>query len=177
MRFLLAIAVISMAASLCADAGAADVITLGHMRFDFDAPSPPLSAGERELFQRYKDAVNKHDGAALMALQDSSVNSCAFVAHDVILRDLETAIPDKAKVRFFAANGDMAKEMGFGDLAYLSAQPTAVLGISAVTGTEKEIRSVTILRPVRAVGKSLALVPYCLTPKGKAIFEKSKGAH
>jgi hypothetical protein len=45
------------------------------------------------------------------------------------LQDLDKKIPDDGKVRFFDATEDIAKEMGFGDLSYLSAQPTAVLGI------------------------------------------------
>ena len=178
MRSLLAVTTMAMAALLLAVVARSDVITIGHARFDFDAPSPPLSAGEHELFQRFKDAVNKHDKAALMALQDSSIKRCTLVAHDVILRDLGTTIPDNAKVRFFASTGDIANEMGFGDLAYLSAQPTAVLGIMAKTGSEKELKSVTILRPVRQVGNNRSLIPYCLTPKGAAILEKkSKGQH
>lgn len=54
----------------------ADVITIGHATFDFDAPSSPLTAGQEAFFRQYKDAVNRHDEAALMSLQDGSMNSC-----------------------------------------------------------------------------------------------------
>jgi hypothetical protein len=117
-------------------AAARDVITIGHATFDFDAPSSPLTTGQQAFFRQYKDAVNQHDEASLMALQDASMNSCAVVLRTSILQDLDKTIPDDAKVRFFDATEDIAKEMGFGDLAYLSAQPTAVLGI--IGGTKSE---------------------------------------
>src|ERR1043166_308840 len=98
----------------------ADVISVGRATFDFDAPSPPLTAGQQTLFQRYKDAVNRHDETALMSLQDDSMKSCPIVSRMSILQDLKRTIPDDAKIRFFAATEDLAKEMGFGDLAYLS---------------------------------------------------------
>jgi hypothetical protein len=44
---------------------AADSLTIGHMTFDFDATSSPLSAGQQAFFQKYKDAVNRHDAAGL----------------------------------------------------------------------------------------------------------------
>jgi hypothetical protein len=147
---------------------ATDAITIGHATFDFDAPSSSLTVGQQAFFRQYKDAVNRHDEGALMSLQDGSMNSCAVVSRKSILQDLDKAIPDDAKVRFFDATEDIAKEMGFGDLAYLSAQPTAVLGIVGGTKSEREIKIVTILRPVRQTGDSFAFVPYCLTEKGKA---------
>jgi hypothetical protein len=156
-------------------AAARDVITIGHATFDFDAPSSPLTAGQQAFFRQYKDAVNQHDEASLMALQDASMNSCAVVLRTSILQDLDKTIPDNAKVRFFDATEDIAKEMGFGDLAYLSAQPTAVLGIIGGTKSEREVKMVMILRPVRQREEAFALVPYCLTEKGKALLEQKNG--
>ena len=151
---------------------AANSLSIGSMKFDFDAPAPPLSAAQQGLFQRYKDAVNRHDEKALMALQDGSMNACATVFRKGILQDLNETIADNATVRFFAAPADIAKEMGFGYLGYLSAQPTAVLGIDARSKTQNEIRIVTILRPVREVGGKFRLIAYCLTPAGKARLEQ-----
>jgi hypothetical protein len=91
------------------------------------------------------------------------------------LLELDKTIPDDAKVRFFDATEDLVKEMGFGDLVYLSAQPTAVLGISGRTKSEREIKIITILRPVRQTGERFAFVPYCLTEKGKAVLEQKNG--
>jgi ABC-type molybdate transport system substrate-binding protein len=88
------------------------------------------------------------------------------------LDDLDKAIPDDAKVRFFDATDDIAKEMGFGDLAYLSTQPTAVLGIIGGTKSEREVKIITILRPVRQTDEAFAFVPYCLTEKGEALFQQ-----
>jgi len=156
-------------------AAARDVITIGHATFDFDAPSSPLTAGQQAFFRQYKDAVNQHDEASLMALQDASMNSCAVVLRTAMLQDLDKTIPDDAKVRFFDATEDIAKEMGFGDLAYLSAQPTAVLGIIGGTKSEREVKMVMILRPVRQTGEAFALVPYCLTEKGKTLLEQKNG--
>jgi len=156
-------------------AAATDVITFRHATFDFDAPSPPLTAGQQAFFQRYKNAVNQHDEAAFMALQDGSMNSCAFVSRKLILQHFDKTIPDSVKVRFFDATEDIAKEMGFGDLAYPSAQPTAVLGITGRTTSEREIKIVTILAPVRQTGESFAFVPHCLTEKGKALLEQKRG--
>jgi hypothetical protein len=48
-------------------AAARDVITIGHATFDFDAPSSPLTTGQQAFFRQYKDAVNQHDEASLMA--------------------------------------------------------------------------------------------------------------
>jgi hypothetical protein len=126
MRSFLIVAFFSAAYSFAA---ATEVITVGRATFDFDAPSPPLTAGQQAFFRQYKEAVNGHDEAALISLQDASMNSCDVVSRKSILQDLDKKIPDDGKVRFFDATEDIAKEMGFGDLAYLSAQPTAVLGI------------------------------------------------
>ena len=153
-------------------AAARDVITIGHATFDFDAPSSPLTAGQQAFFRQYKDAVNQHDEASLMALQDASMNSCAVVLRTAMLQDLDKTIPDDAKVRFFDATEDIAKEMGFGDLAYLSAQPTAVLGVSGGTKSKREVKIVMILRPVRQRGEAFAVV---LTEKGKALLEQKNG--
>ena len=103
------------------------------------------------------------------------MNSCAFVSRKLILQHFDKTIPDSVKVRFFDATEDIAKEMGFGDLAYPSAQPTAVLGITGRTTSEREIKIVTILAPVRQTGESFAFVPHCLTEKGKALLEQKRG--
>jgi hypothetical protein len=175
MRSWLVAAVLFTAAACSTVAANADVITIGRATFDFDAPSAPLTAGQQAFFRQYKDAVNRRDGAALMSLQDDSMNSCAIVARKLILQDLDKTIADDAKVRFFDTTEDIAKEMGFGDLAYLSAQPTAVLGIVGGTKSEREIKIVTILRPVPQTGEIFTFVPYCLTEKGKALFEQKSG--
>ncbi len=154
----------------------ADSLTIGHMTFDFDAASSPLTAAQQALFQKYKDAVNRHDAAALLALQDGSKKSCTASGDQLILKDLEKAIPGDAKVRFFTTADDFAKEIGLGDLAYLPVQPTAVLGISGRIKTDTGVKFVTILRPVRQVGEAISLVPYCLTKKGKALFEKKQAS-
>lgn len=150
----------------------ADVVTIGHTTFDFDAPSPPLTTEQQAFFQRYKGAVNRHDDTTMMSLQDASMNSCLAVSRKLILQDLDRTIPDDAKVKFFDATEDLAKEMGFGDLAYLSVQPTAVLGVLAEAKSERGVKIVTILRPVRHTGSAYAFVPYCLTEKGKALLEQ-----
>jgi hypothetical protein len=147
----------------------ADSVTIGDTKFDFDAPSPPLTTGQQALFQRYKDAVNRHDEAALMRLQDDSIKTCAIIGRQIILKDMKNAIPDDAKVVFFATRKDFAKEMGLGELAYLSIQPTAVLGINS--------KRAMILRPVRQTAESWTLVPYCLTEKGKARLEQDGHSH
>jgi hypothetical protein len=100
------------------------------------------------------------------------MNGCTTVGRRLILQNLDRTIPDDAEVRYFAVTTDIAREMGFGDLAYLSAQPTAVLGIVARTGSEHEVKIVTILAPVRQTGEALALIPYCLTEKGKALLDQ-----
>jgi hypothetical protein len=150
----------------------ADVVTIGHTTFDFDAPSSPLTGAQQAFFKKYKDAVDQHDDAALMSLQDSSMNSCPAVSRKLILQDLDKTIPTDAKVKFFGATEDIAKEMRFGDLAYLSVQPTVVLGVVGGTKSEREIKIITILRPVRQTGETYTFVPYCLTEKGKALLEQ-----
>src|SRR5579864_6934144 len=57
------------AAALSTSVADADVVTIGHTTFDFDAPAAPLTAAELRFFQAYKDAVNRRDEAAFMALQ------------------------------------------------------------------------------------------------------------
>lgn len=150
----------------------ADVLTIGRTTFDFDAPAAPLSAQQLRFFQAYKDAVNRRDEAAFMALQDASINGCTTVGRRLILQNFDKTIPDNAKVRYFAVAADIAEEMGFGDLAYLAAQPTGVLGIVARTASAQEIKIVTILAPVRQTAGGFAFVPYCLTDKGKALLEQ-----
>ena len=169
---LVAVAIFAAAYS---SAGATDVLTIGRFSFDFDAPSSPLTAEQQTFFRRYKDAVNHHNEAELMALQDGSMNSCAVVSRKSILQAFDKTVPDDAKVRFFGATEDIAKEMGFGDLAYLSTQPTAILGITGRTASEREIKIITILAPVRQTGESFAFIPYCLTEKGKALLEQKRG--
>lgn len=172
MRSWFATAGLFAAMALSTAAANADVAKVGRSTFDFDAPAAPLTALQLRFFQAYKDAVNRHDEAALMSLQDTSMSACATIVRKMIVQDVDKTIPDDAKVRFFAATPDLAKEMGFGDLAYLSAQPTAVLGVVARTKSEREIRVVTILRPVRQTGDGFAFVPYCLSDKGKALLEQ-----
>jgi hypothetical protein len=150
-------------------AGHADSLTFGDTKFDFDAPAPQLTTEQRALFQRYKDAVNRRDEAALMSIQDGSMNACAIVARQIILKDMKSNIPDGAKVVFFATSKDFDREMGFGDLAYLSIQPTAVMGINS--------KRAMILRPVRQRGESWTLIPYCLTEKGKVRLEQNGHSH
>lgn len=161
-----------VAAILVSPITRADVFTFGHLRFDFDAPSPPLSGGQQALVQRLADAINRHDESALMALQDPSIKKCPAVLRRAILQNLDNAIPKTAKIRFFPFSGDFAKEMGLGDLAYLSARPTAVLGIVGSTSSQNTVKLVTIFQAVRQDGNRFWLVPYCLTPKGKAALER-----
>jgi hypothetical protein len=175
MRSLLLASVFLTAAACSTVLANADVIKFGGATFDFDVPSPPITAEQQRFFQRYKEAVNRHDEAAMMSLQDDSMKGCAAVSRKLVLQDLNKSIPDEAKVRFFAATEDIAKDMGFGDLAYLSAQPTAVLGITGRTQSEYAIKIMTILRPVRQAGETYALVPYCLTEKGKQLIEEKNG--
>jgi hypothetical protein len=154
---------------------AADVLTIGHSTFDFDAPSPPLTTEQQAFFQRYKDAVNRHDDTVLMSMQDDSMNSCPAVSRKMILQELDKPIPDDAKVKFFDATEDIAKEMGFGDLAYLSVQPTAILGVLGKTTSGNEVKIINILRPVREASGKYTFIPYCLTEKGKTLFEQKYG--
>ncbi len=163
-----------IAAAYSTVAAKGDVITIGQVTFDFDAPFLPLTAGQLAFFQQDKDAVNRHDEAALMSLQDRSVNTCMAVGRKLILQDLDKTIPEGAKVRFFDSTEDLAKEMGLGDLAYLSTQPTTVLGVMGGSKSERAVKIVTILRPVRQAGEAFAFVPYCLTEKGKALLEQKK---
>src|SRR4051812_33885760 len=134
-------------------------VSIGGTKFDFDAPAPKLTAGQRQFVAKYKDVIRRGDEAGLMSIQDDSMKQCATLYRDVILKDLKTPIRDDARIVFFATGKDFAKEMGFGEMAYLSAQPTAVLGI--------DMGQTTILRPVRQSGESWKLIPYCLTDKGK----------
>ena len=162
-----------LAAVAVSTAGAnADVVTFGNATFDFDAPAAPLTAQQLRFFQAYKDAVNRHDEVAFMALQDTSMNGCTTIGQRLILQNFNKTIPEGAKVRYFAVATDFAKEMGFGDLAYLSAQPTAILGVVGRTGSEREVKIITILAPVRQTADAFAFVPYCLTEKGKALLEQ-----
>ena len=88
---LLAGALLSFAACSTMTARA-DVVTIGHATFDFDTPSSPLTAEQQAFFQRYRDAVNRHDDAALMSLQDGSMNSCAVVSRKSILQAFDKTI-------------------------------------------------------------------------------------
>ncbi len=174
MRSWLAAAGLFAAAALSTSAAGANVITIGHTTFDFDAPAAALTAQQLGFFQAYKDAVNRRDEVAFMALQDASINGCANVGRRLILQNFDKTIPDDATVRYFAVTTDIAREMGFGDLAYLSAQPTAVLGIIARTASAQEVKIITILAPVRQTPDAFAFVPYCLTGKGKALLEQKE---
>jgi len=161
-----------MIAALITPAFATNSTTIGNTTFDFDAPSPPVTAAQQQFFQKYKDAVNTHSEAALMALQDPSLKGCIATSSKLLLQDLSRTIADNAQVRFFNASEDLAKEMGMADLAYLSAQPTAILGIDSRTMSNNTIKMVTIFRPVRQTGDSYTLIPYCLTEQGKAVLEQ-----
>jgi len=172
MRSWLAVAGLLAAAALSVSTATANVITIGRATFDFDAPTSPLTAQQLRFFQAYKDAVNRRDEAGFMALQDTSINGCTNVGRRLILQNFDKTIPDDAKVRYFAVTTDIAGEMGFGDLAYLAAQPTAVLGIIARTASAQEVKIVTILAPVRQTADAFTFVPYCLTDKGKALLEQ-----
>lgn len=177
MRSWLATAGLLVAAALATSAvSARDSLTIGRTTFDFDAPAAPLTVQQLHFFQAYKDAVNRHDEAAFMALQDASMNGCPNVGRSLVLQNFNKTIPDDAKVRYFAVTTDIAQEMGFGDLAYLSAQPTAVLGVIARTASDREVKIVTILAPVRQAADAFAFVPYCLTDKGKALLEQKNRA-
>lgn len=177
MRSWLAAAGLFAAAALSTSAvNARDVVTIGRTTFDFDTPAAPLTAQQLRFFQAYKDAANRHDEAAFMALQDASMNGCTTVGRRLILQNFNKTIPDDAKVRYFAATTDIAGEMGFGDLAYLSTQPTAVLGVIARTASDREVKIITILAPVRQAADTFAFVPYCLTDKGKALLEQKNRA-
>jgi len=166
-------AAITLFVAACgATAAAANSLTIGNTTFDFDAPAAPLTAAQQALFHRYKDAVDRQDETALMALQDDSIKSCAAIARPLILSDLRRTIPDDAEGRFFAAPPELIKQMGVGELMYLPVRPTAVLGISGRArsgGGAAEV--VTILRLVRQTGDRFTLVPYCLTEKGAALVE------
>jgi len=161
-------------AALCATAAEKDSITIGGVTFDFGAPSAPLTASQQAFFQKYKDAVNRRDENALLALQDPVRSSCKFDGDQILLRELRHVIPDQATVRFFPSNTDFAKVFGFGDMAYLSVAPTAVLGISYRSATKERVSITQIMRPVRQSGESITLVPYCLTEKGKNLLEQRK---
>ena len=161
-----------MIAALTTPAFAANSTTIGNTTFDFDAPSPPLTAAQQQFFQKYKDAVNTHSEAALMALQDASLKSCAATSSELLLQDLRRTIPDNAQVKFFNTSEDFAKDIGMADLAYLSAKPTAILGIDSRTTSNNTVKIVTIFRPVRQTGDSYTLIPYCLTEKGKVVLEQ-----
>lgn len=174
MRSWLAAASLFAATAFSTNLAGADVFTIGRTTFDFDAPAADLTAQQLQFFQAYKDAVNRRDEAAFMALQDASINSCTTVGRRLILQNFNKTIPDNAKVRYFAITTDIAKEMGFGDLAYLSVQPTAVLGIVARTASAQGVKIVTILAPVRQTADAFAFVPYCLTDKGKALLEQKE---
>jgi hypothetical protein len=141
-------------------------ISIGDTKFDFDAPAPKLTAGQRLLVAKYKEAIRRGDEAGLMSIQDESMKECVTLYRDVIVKDLKTPISDDAKIVFFASSKDFANDMGFGELAYLSAQPTAILGI--------DMGRTTILRPVRQSGEAWKLIPYCLTEKGKAMLEERR---
>jgi len=149
-----------------------DSTTIGGMTFDFAAPAAPLTAAQHTFFEKYKNAVNAHDENALVALQDPAQSECKFDGRQILLRDLRNTIPDNAKVRFFPAKSDVARELGLGDFAYLPVAPTTILGVSFRSETKERISIVQIFRPVRQTGENFTLVPYCLTEKGRDLLRQ-----
>jgi len=149
----------------------ADSMTFGGIKFNFDlTPMPQLTVPQKAFFDKYKSAVNQHSEAALMALIDASSSGCANLPpREVLLRDLKYPWPDDAKVIYFPVpEKDFAQTMGMGDMAYLPAKPTAIFGI--------DTPRTMILQPVRQVGDSITLIPYCLTDKGVAAMKKKDAA-
>jgi hypothetical protein len=149
-----------------------DSTTINGVTFDFGAPAPPLTPAQQAFYQRYRSAVNARDESALLALEDSSRSGCKYSGGQLLLRDFRRPIPENAKVRFFSTQKDLAKAFGFGDVAYLSIEPTATLGISFASSSGNHVSSAEILRPVRQSGDSITIVPYCLTEKGQHLLEQ-----
>src|SRR5690242_14612372 len=102
-------------------------LTIGGTTFDWAAPAPPLTNSQQAFFQSYRNAVNAHDEKALLALEEPARSSCKYDGHQILFRDFRYSIPADAKVRFFPAAKDFAKDFGFGDTAYLPVAPTATL--------------------------------------------------
>ena len=147
-------------------------LTIGGTTFDWAAPAPPLTPSQQAFLQSYRNAVNAHNESALLALEDPARSSCKHDGRQILLKDLQRSIPDNAKVRFFPATRDFAKDFGLGDLAYLPIAPTAMLGISFGSATKDRISSSQILRPIRESEGAITLVPYCLTEKGQKLLEQ-----
>jgi hypothetical protein len=147
-------------------------LTIGGTTFDCATPAPPLNPSQQSFFQSYKNAVNAHDESALLALEDPARSSCKYDGRQILFRDFRFSIPPNAKVRFFPATKDFAKDFGLGDVAYLPVAPTATLGISYTSATKDHISSKEILRPVRQRGDTITLIPYCLTEKGQHLLEQ-----
>jgi hypothetical protein len=151
---------------------ARDSTTINGVTFDWAAPAAPLTPAQQAFFDSYKNAVNAHDETALLALEDPARSSCKYDGRQILRKDLQRSIPDNAKVRFFPATRDFAKDFGLGDLAYLPVAPTAMLGISFGSATKDRISSSQILRPIRESEGAITLVPYCLTEKGQKLLEQ-----
>ena len=147
-----------------------NLTTINGITFDWAAPAPALTPAQQAFFESYKKAVNAHDESALLALEDPSRSSCKFDGSQLLLRDFRRPIPENARVRFFSSNKDLAKAFGFGDVAYLSTEPTAILGISFGSSSANHVSSTQILRPIRQSGDTITIVPFCLTEKGQQLL-------
>jgi hypothetical protein len=108
----------------------ADSLKIGDVTYDFDAPAELLTPPQQELADKFKDAVNRDDEAALMALIDKSYDSCKNKFPYLITKDLKITIPDNAKIRFFpiSAGKDPASVFRMGKMANLSAPPNNSFG-------------------------------------------------
>ncbi len=147
-------------------------LTIGGVTFDWASPAPPLTKSQQAFFQSYRNAVNAHDEKALLALEEPARSSCKYDGHQILFRDFRFSIPADAKVRFFPATKDFAKDFGFGDVAYLPVAPTATLGISFASTTKNHVSSAEFYRPIYQSGETITLVPYCLTEKGQHLLEQ-----
>ena len=172
-RIQLAPLVIAVLTVVCAWGQSRHSLTIGGVTFDWAPPDPPLTPAQLAFFQSYRKAVNAHDERALLALEEPARSSCRYDGHQILFRDFRFSIPENARVRFFSATKDFAKDFGFGDVAYLPVAPTATLGISFVNATNNH-SSAEFYRPVYQNGDTITLVPYCLTEKGQEMIEQKK---
>ena len=171
-RFTLGSLVIASVALATALAQSNHSLTIGGVTFDWSASAPPLTNSQQAFFQSYRNAVNAHDEKALLALEEPVRSSCKYDGHQILFRDFRFSIPENAKVRFFPATKDFAKDFGFGDVAYLPLAPTATLGISFASATRNHVGSVEVYRPIYQSGDTITLLPYCLTDKGQYVLNQ-----
>jgi hypothetical protein len=148
-------------------------LTIGGVTFDWAAPAPPLTPAQKAFFQSYKTAINAHDERALLALGPAR-SGCKYDGHQILFRDFRFPIPENAKVRFFSATKDFAKDFGFGDVAYLPLAPTATFAVSFSSATKNHVSSTDIYRPFYQSGDTITLIPYCLTEKGEHLIEQKE---